>query len=143
MTEQTFHITGLAPRSAICERRGRTWSAPQWPGDDDMRGGCFVRCKDCERLFTPALQTAIAKGRELEHIMLAACKTGWRQGSSRSTDGNEAQLAGLEELVHECRKIGRRAGSAAARLVREAKPVTSHPGSPEPDGGATTAGAAP
>lgn len=47
-----------------------------------MRGGCFVRCKDCERLFTPALQTAIARARELEHIMLAACKTGWREGCS-------------------------------------------------------------
>ena len=142
MTEQTFHITGLVPGSAICGRGGRIWSASQWPGDDDMRSGCFVRCKDCDRLLTPALQTAISKGRELKHAMLAACETGWREGCSQSTSENETERTAVHELLRECENLGRRAGADAKRLARDAQSGSGHPASPEPEDAAVTAGAA-
>ena len=41
MTEQTFHITGLHPRSALCGRGSHIWAGPDWPSDDDMRNGRF------------------------------------------------------------------------------------------------------
>jgi len=41
-----------------------------------MRGGRFVRCKDCDRLFTPAVRTAIAKARRPERSLLPDAKTG-------------------------------------------------------------------
>jgi len=142
MTEQTFHITGLDPRSALCGRSGRIWAAPRWPGDDDMRSGRFVRCRDCDRMFTAALETAIKKARDLEHAALTAYRSGWREGCEQLAGTGQPGRTPAEGLVRECRELGRRAGAKAARLVRDAQCRSQCPGAAEPDGAAVTAGAA-
>lgn len=126
-TEQTFHVTGLDPRSALCGRNGHIWAAPHWPGDDDMRSGRFVRCKDCDRLFTPALETATESARNLEHAGLAAYRTGWREGCGLPAGPDEPTRTIADSLVQQCRELGRRLGAEAARLVREAQATSQHP----------------
>ncbi len=142
MTEQTFHITSLDPRSALCGRSGRIWAAPRWPGDDDMRSGRFVRCRDCNRMFTTALETAIKKARDLEHAALTAYRSGWREGCEQPAGTGQPDRTPAEGLVREYRELGRRAGAEAARLVRDAQCRSQCPAAAEPDGAAVTAGAA-
>ena len=76
MTEQTFHITGLDPQAAVCGKTGRIWSGPDWLDDDDMQSARFVRCRNCDRIFTPALARAIRKARDLEVTARAAYTPG-------------------------------------------------------------------
>ena len=143
MTKQTFHITGLDPRSALCGRGGHIWAAPHWPGDDDMRSGRFVRCQDCDRVFTAALETAIKKAHDLEHAALAAYRSGWREGCDEPADTGEPDRNPTEGLVRECHELGRRVGAEAARLVREARSADGHPASARLDGTAATTRPAP
>lgn len=145
MTEQTFHITGLDPRSALCGRSGRIWAAPRWPGDDDMRSGRFVRCRDCDRMFTAALETAIKKARDLEHAALTAYRSGWREGCEQPAPAGTGQpgRTPAEGLVRECRELGQRAGAEAARLIREARSADGHPASARLDGATATTRPAP
>ena len=138
MTRQTFHVTGLDPRSALCGRNGHIWAAPHWPDDREMRAGLFTRCKDCDRLATPALRAAIDSARKLEHAALAAYRTGWREGCRAPADPNEPDPAATEDIERECSELGRRAGALAARLLREARSADHDPPSARLDG-ATTA----
>lgn len=142
-TQQTFHVTGLGPRSALCGRSGHIWAAPNWPSGDDMRSGRFVRCRDCDRLCTPALKTAIQEARNLEHAALAAWKTGWREGCGLPAGPGEPGRTLDDGLLQECRKLGRRVGAEAARLVREARSTGGHPPSPTLDGADATTAPAP
>jgi hypothetical protein len=65
ITEQRFHITGLDPqRNALCGVNGQFWGDTHWLDDDEMRSGRFVRCKVCDRLFTPALEAAMKRACE-------------------------------------------------------------------------------
>ena len=134
MTQQTFHVTGLDPRSALCGRSGRIWAAPHWPDDRDMRAGLFTRCKDCDRLSTPALQAAIDSALKLQHAALAAYRTGCREGCTAPADPNGAEPAATEDLERECAELGRRVGAQAARLVREARAADHDPPSARLDG---------
>lgn len=135
MTEQTFHIAGLDPRSALCGRTGRIWSDTRWPEGDDMRAGLFVRCKDCDELFTPAVETALEKARNLEHATacnleraaLAAYRTGWREGYGEPARPDEPDPTATEDIERECSELGRRVGAHAARLLREARSADHHP----------------
>ena len=135
MTEQPFHITSLDPGSALCGRSGRIWSDTRWPEDNDMRAGLFVRCKDCDKLFTPAVETALEKARSLEHATarnlehtaLAAYKAGWREGCEAPADPNEPDPAATEDIERECSELGRRVGARAARLLREARSADHDP----------------
>lgn len=121
MTEQVFHVTGLDPRSTLCGKSGHVWAAPHWPSDEDMRAGRFIRCKQCDRLLTPALETALDDALDLELAAIDAYKAGWREG--RGLPAGQAGPAPTVTggLVRECREIGRRVGAEAARLVREAR----------------------
>ena len=96
------------------------WAAPHWPGDHDMRSGRFVRCKDCDRLFTDALQTAIEKARELEHaanhglqrrVVAPGLPTPRRRGRSRADRTRRARAR--VPRVRPAR--GRRGGKTPAR----------------------------
>ena len=127
MTQQTFHVTGLDPQAALCGRSEHIWAAAKWPSDDDMHSGLFVRCKDCERLATPALQAALERARELELATLTAFKTGWREGAGLPTGPNEPLAAETYNAARECRELGRRVGAEAARLVREAQAAGQQP----------------
>ena len=134
MGQQTFHVTGLDPRSALCGRSGRIWAAPHWPDDRDMRAGLFTRCKDCDRLSTPALQAAIDSARKLQHAALTAYRTGWREGCTAPADPNGAEPGATEDIERECAELGRRVGAQAARLVREARAADHDPPSARLDG---------
>ena len=138
MTRQTFHVTGLDPRSALCGRNGHIWAAPHWPDDREMRAGLFTRCKDCDRLATPALRAAIDNARNLEHAALAAYKTGWRDGCGLPAGPDEPSQTMADSLVQECRELGRRVGAKAASLVREAQATSQQPPSARLDGATTT-----
>ena len=138
MSKQTFHVTGLDPRSALCGKSGHIWAAPHWPDDRDMRAGLFMRCKDCDRLSTPTLQAAIDSARNLEHAALAAYKAGWREGCKAPADPNEPDPAATEDIERECSELGRRVGALAARLPREARTADHHPPSARLDGTAAT-----
>ena len=126
-TEQTFHVTGLDPRSALCGRNGHIWAAPKWPSNDDMRSGRFVPCKDCNRLATPAVRAALDNARDLEHAALKAYRTGWSEGCLQLADPEEPGASAPEDLVQECHELGRRVGAEAARLVREARSAGQQP----------------
>ena len=148
MTEQTFHITGLDPGSALCGRSGRLWSDTRWPEDDDMRAGLFVRCKDCDELFTPAVGTALEKARSLERATarnlqraaVVAYRTGWREGRGEPGRPDEPNPAATEDIERECSELGRRVGAQAARLLREARSANHDPPSARLDGAAATIG---
>lgn len=120
MTNQTFHLTGLDPRSALCGRNGHIWAAPHWPDEREMRAGRFTRCKDCDRHATPALLAALESARNLELATLKAFKTGWREGCGLPTEQTGQASADTYNAVRECRDLGRRVGAEAARLVHEA-----------------------
>ncbi|MCY4120503.1 MAG: hypothetical protein OXG72_06230 [Acidobacteria bacterium] len=143
MTQQTFHVTGLDPRAALCGRNGHIWAAAEWPSDDDMRSGMFVRCKDCDRLATPAMQSALESARDLELATLTAFKTGWREGAGLPTGPDEALTTRTYNAARECRELGRRVGTEAARLVREAQAEGQQPPSATLDADADAAAAAP
>lgn len=121
MTNQTFHLTGLDPRSALCGRNGHIWAAPHWPDEREMRAGRFGRCKDCDRQATPALLAALESARELERATLTAFKTGWRDGCGLPAEQTEPASADTYNAVRECRDLGRRVGAEAARRIREAE----------------------
>ena len=131
MTEQTFHITApLDRRSTLCGRTGRVWAAPApWPSADEMRSGRFVRCKECDRSLTPALQVAIDRGRQLRNAALQAWKTDWNEGCKEHATATDAERAEAEALLRKCHELGRRAGVEAATLVREVGSADCNPGS--------------
>ena len=138
ITEQTFHVKGLDPRSALCGRNGHIWAATHWPSDDDMRSGFFTRCKDCDRLSTPALQAALESARNLELATLTAFRTGWREGCGLPAGPTEPAPTETYNAVRECRELGRRVGAEAARLVREAQADNQQPPSATLDGTAAS-----
>ena len=138
-TQQTFHVTGLDPRSALCGRHGHIWAAAHWPSDEDMRSGLFTRCKDCDRLATPALQAALDDARNLELAALTAFRTGWREGCGLPPGPSEPAPAGTYNAVQKCRDLGRRIGAEAARLVSEAQAAAPQPPSATLDDGTTKA----
>lgn len=121
MTEQTFHVTRLDPRTALCGRNGHIWAAPDWPEELEMRAGLFTRCKDCDRLATPAVRSALQKARSMELATLTAFRNGWREGSGVPQQPPEPAPAETYNAARECRELGRRIGAEASRLVREAQ----------------------
>jgi len=127
ITQQTFHVTGLDPRAALCGRSGHIWAAPHWPDEREMHAGLFTRCKDCDRLSTPALQAALESARNLELATLSAFRTGWREGCGVPAGPTEAAPAGTYNAVRKCRELGRRVGAEAARLLREAQAAGQQP----------------
>ena len=141
MTTQTFHVTGLDPRTALCGRSGHIWAAEHWPDDREMRAGLFVRCKECDRLSTPAIETALEDARNLEHAALDAYRNGWREGCGlppAPAPGEPARTV-ADHLVEECRELGRRVGAEAAGLVRNARSAENQPPSATLDNATTGA----
>ena len=127
MTKQTFHVTGLDPRAALCGRSGHIWAAAEWPDEREMRAGLFSRCKECDRLSTPALQAALESARNLELATLTAFRTGWREGCGLPAGPTEPAPAGTYNAVRKCRDLGRRVGAEAARLVSPAQAAGQQP----------------
>lgn len=115
MTEQTFHIMDLDPHRTLCRsKQQKVWSAQEWLSDEDLRRGRFVRCKKCDKLLTPALRTALAEARELEAAVRDAWRSGWIDGRKRPAAGVRRTHTTNEELVNECRELGRRIGARSA-----------------------------
>lgn len=143
MTEQKFHIISLDPRITLCGARGRFWGDTRWPDDGDMRAGLLVRCKVCDRLFTPALEAAMKKARDLKHDALNAYHAGWRNGCGLPAEPNEPDWTGAEEIVRKCHDLGRQTGAEATRLLNEAVSAGGNPQSsrlePRGEAGAMTA----
>lgn len=138
-TEQIFHVTGLDPRSALCGRSGHIWAAPDWPPDDDMHTGLFIRCKGCDRQLTPVLKTALEKARNLELAAINAYKAGWREDCGRPAAPGEPTRTVADGLVQECRELGRRVYAEAARAVSDAQAAGRHPPSATLDDATTAA----
>lgn len=120
-TEQTFHVTGLDPRSTLCGRNGHVWAAERWPSDEDMRSGMFTRCKGCDRLLTRALKAALDNARDLELAAINAYRAGWREGCGLPADapGHRGTIA--PDLVLQCHETGRRVGTTASLAIRAAQ----------------------
>ncbi|MDE2905847.1 MAG: hypothetical protein OXQ28_07155 [Acidobacteriota bacterium] len=121
MTQQTFHVTELDPRATLCGRSGHVWAAPHWPSDEDMQSGMFTRCKDCDRLLTPALEAALDDARNLELTAINAYKAGWREGCGLPADAPCHTGTIAPDLVLQCRETGRRVGATAALAIRAAQ----------------------
>ena len=116
MTRQTFHVTGLDPRSALCGRNGHIWGAPHWPDDREMRAGLFTRCKDCDRLATPALRAAIDNAPQprarraggLQDRLARRLRTARRPGRAHPNDSRQPG-AGVPRARPARRRRGRQA----------------------------------
>ena len=121
MTQQIFHVAGLDPRVTLCGRSGHVWAAPHWPSDEDRRTGLFTRCKDCDRLLTPALEAALDNARDLELAAINAYRAGWREGCGlpAAAPGHRSTIA--PDLVLQCYETGRRVGTTASLAIRAAQ----------------------